>query len=448
MNHLYNNNDDKLRSKLTEHEFNIMPGAWDDMANRLDHYDFQPKAGGWWWSFPIIGVSLLVGSLAIGNYWKKDTLVQAEKPFLTPVVAQQQATPKMTHPIAAISVKNLDAFKVAENQNTVSPFEEKAEQPVKKKTVKKSTVAKVQNPTVLAANPIISPEETKENKKTAEANVKRTKTIIKRQYSITPLKKLAERPSMVRTKKTPIVGSFGIGDQEANNVSRWKFSVNAGVNTKVYGQTQKLSVSPYGGVSVGYRAGAHHGIQLGLQYKNIGKINKENPTTAVNSQLAAVPVVGYGIRRIDMLEVPLVYQCYPHPRMNVFAGVKGAWLFNVETASPEINALTNKEKGIENFDVSLLVGAEFNVTRHIAIGLQYSLGFVNLTAPAETTVLEYNSQYLGTTPAEMDQSVLRDAGEMLVPTSVKSQDNGYQPMLKLPKKLHNTDLQLQLKYTF
>lgn len=448
MNHLYNNNDDKLRSKLTEHEFDRIPGAWDDMANRLDQYDFQPKAGSWWWSFPIIGISLLVGSLSIGSYWQKDAPVQAAKPFLVPVVAQQTTKTQVANqaPIASIPVKKT-VIAAKEEQDLVTPFQEPAKAIVQKKTIKKTTRAKKQASPVVLNKPLIVTKKTKEESSLIDANVKRTKTIIKRQYSVTPLKKLSKEPSVVRTKKTPIVGSFGIGDQAVNQASRWKFSVQAGMNTKVYGQTQELSLSPYGGVTVGYRAGAHHGIQLGLQYKNMGKLKQEHARTSVNSQLASVPVVSYGIQRIDMLEVPLVYQCYPHPRMNVSAGIKGAWLFNVETASPEINALSNKEKGIATFDLGILVGAEFNITKHIAVGLQYSLGMINLTAPAEQANATYNdTQALGTPTTE--QGTLYEAGEMLVPVSDKIENSAYQPMLKLPKKLHNTDLQVHLKYTF
>lgn len=454
MNHLYNNNDDKFRSKLTEHEFNIIPSAWDDMANRLDQHDFHPKTSGWWWSFPIIGISLLVGSLSISSYWQKEASVQAAEPFLIPPKTKESAIAQIKHPMATIPVaKTIIATKT--NQELVNPFEEKTTQPVvqKKKTIKKTVKAKKEAKAVEIKEPIIV-NESAEKEELIDANVKRTKTIIKHQYSITPLKKLTKEASVVRTKKTPIVGSFGIGDQAANQVSRWKFSMHAGLNTKVYGQTQELSLSPYGGVAVGYRAGAHHGIQLGLQYKNMGRIKQNNPTTAVNSSLAKIPVVSYGIQRIDMLEMPLVYQCYPHPRINIFAGIKGAWLFNVETANPEINALTNKQKGIETFDVGVLAGAEFNITKHIAVGLQYSLGLINLTAPAEQQVTsEFDSQFSSPsrTP-EADQGVLYQAGEVLVPADAKNQDSsnggGYHPMLKLPKKLHNTDLQVHLKYTF
>lgn len=73
MSNLYKNNDDFLRDKLSGHEFESVPGAWDDMSNLLNQQKLIQSSGkSLWWSIPILSAVILTGVIGTGIYFKSN----------------------------------------------------------------------------------------------------------------------------------------------------------------------------------------------------------------------------------------------------------------------------------------------------------------------------------------------------------------------------------------
>lgn len=475
MTDFYKKNDNLLRDKLTQHEFAQTPNAWENMSALLDQHPVVAKrAVGYWWSVPFVTAAALAGVIGLGVYFAPN---QTRAAASNNIIAQQTATESVT--LQAPKVAKQFTQSSAPSQELKDPIVEIKQNKAaattvtaKKATVKKKEVVKgslltaegskkdSKNPAILSVSNVSTPIATTQaventnlattsstdNKKEQDLTptkrrVKTTRTQIIYQYSTTPLRALQEKRRLMEKQNT--IGNFGIGDELSTKKSPLKASVFGGASAKVYGSTKDFSVMPFAGVSASYRIAKHHGIQAGVQYKSIGNVTQNS-----NAQLE--PNNRYGntatIKRIDLLEVPLVYQFHPHPKYNIQTGVKGAWLMNTETTDPELNNLTNKEMGISDFDFSLLLGMEYCFNDHWAVGVQYSLGLINLTKDASDMHQEEIQATIdaGNDPQYNIQS-LDNSGELVVPVST---DNIQTQSMKVPNQFRNNDVQLLLKYTF
>ncbi len=71
MSNLYNKKDDFFRDKLTGHEFDAVPGAWEDMSKLLNQQQLiQGSGSSLWWSIPVLSAFLLSGIIGTGIYFK------------------------------------------------------------------------------------------------------------------------------------------------------------------------------------------------------------------------------------------------------------------------------------------------------------------------------------------------------------------------------------------
>lgn len=474
MTDFYKKNDNLLRDKLTQHEFAQTPNAWENMSALLDQHPVVAKrAVGYWWSVPFVTAAALAGVIGLGIYLAPK---QTQNASSNNTIAQQAATPAATPQAPKVSKQFTEVLTpVQELKEPVVDLKqkEKAAKAIASKKVvlkKKDAPKKIpltvgnakqdqKNPAVLSATNVSSPNTTQELEPTTLATtsseehkikavgtnkrrVKTTRTEIIYQYSTTPLRALQEKRKLMEKQNT--IGNFGIGNELNTKKSPLKASIFGGASAKVYGATKDFSVMPFAGVSASYRIAKHHGIQTGVQYKSIGNVTQNSngqldPTSLNYSNTVA-------IKRIDLLEIPLVYQFHPHPKYNIQAGVKGAWLMNTETTDPELNQLSNAEMGISDFDFSLLLGMEYCFNEHWAVGVQYSLGLINLTKGASTMHQEeiQATRDAGNDPQYNIQS-LDQNGELLVPVSTESAPN---QSMKIPNQLRNNDVQLLLKYTF
>lgn len=485
MTDFYKNNDNLLRDKLTQHEFVQTPDAWENMSALLDQHPIVAKrAIGYWWSVPFVTAAALAGVIGLGMHFTPNQ-TQAATP--NTAIAQQNTTesvfpiaPKTTKLLTTVTAPIQKSEQLKQPLAETTPFVEAKQSKVvatataiasKKTTVKKKAASKKilstagastksqKNPAILfAAIPSTPTDKTQaventslatastNDSKTPNTNTKRrvktTRTEIIYQYSTTPLRALQKKRQLMEKQKT--IGNFGIGDELNIKKSPLKASIFGGASAKVYGSTKDFSVMPFAGVSASYRIAKHHGIQTGVQYKSMGNVtqNSSKPLdtgTGTYSNTAT-------IKRIDLLEIPLVYQFHPHPKYNIQTGVKGAWLMNTETTSPELNNLSNTELGISDFDFSLLLGMEYCFNDHWSVGVQYSLGLINLTKGAADMHQEEVKATMdaGNDPQYNIQSLDKN-GELIVPVST---DNVQNQSMKVPNQLRNNDVQLLLKYTF
>lgn len=481
MTDFYKNNDDLLRDKLKQHEFAPVPGTWENMSALLDQHQVATSkhVAGYWWSIPFVAAAALAGVIGLGVYLHpansiaKTTplplavqdangkLRQAEvKPALSlSPAAKADLTPKTSSNVLSKTKKLKEENKKAIKANVKSVT--KSFSSNKTKTTVTTTVANNSqeketailtettvnnNETNIAIENAVQQLSANNNKSNKKPRVKTTRTEVIYQYSITPLRALQnKRKAMEQQNK---IGTFGIGDELDTKKSPLKVSVFGGASAKMYGATKELSIMPYGGISASYRVAKRHSLQTGLQYKSMGHL----PDTKQGGENDATVYVhgnkttqANSITRIDLLEMPLVYQFHLHPACNIQAGIKGAWLFNTET-NPELNGLTNKEIGLADFDMSILLGMEYCFNKHWSVGIQYSLGLINLTQQAK---LKHDEGIQMDIDAGIDPQqkieTLCNSGELLVPVAASTNK---EQMIKLPNQLRNNDLQVLLKYTF
>ena len=482
MTDFYKKNDNLLRDKLTQHEFAQTPNAWENMSALLDQHPVVPKrAVGYWWSVPFVTAAALAGVIGLGMYFTPTSApitnssapvaeqMNVKESFVAIAPNVSNANPSVNRSINTTEKTTSEQVQVAEEKAPKT-----LDQPTKKVVVKSAVVASTSPATstkktttaptvanVSTPNTISQQEKKNEtplatdlletNQTTVATNKKRkvktTRTEVIYQYSTTPLRALQEKRKMMEKQNT--IGNFGIGDELNTKKSPLKAAVFGGASAKLYGATKDFSVMPFAGVSASYRIAKHHGIQTGVQYKSMGNLT-QNSSKKVTDPTTYMPYAKPepSIQRIDLLEVPLVYQFHPHPKYNLQAGVKGAWLMNVETGNPDLNNLSNAEMGISEFDFSLLLGMEYCFNEHWSMGIQYSLGLINLTQKASNM---HNEEVSATIDAGNDPqyniNALTNDGELIVPVHSEATGASHQA-LKVPNQLRNNDVQVLLKYTF
>lgn len=456
MSDFYENTDNQFRNKLGNHEFNHMPEAWSQMEKLLDAQAAATVTKGGVsflaWAIPSAAAAVLVGIIGVGAYWQQPTNATTvaqqepttiERPFEYQTSTQTNkvaviATPTHTYNLPPVANQNNTAIISAATpiaKATVANTKKAETTQTTRNNTTTATTKTTNVPTTIAAATAAPIEVAQQaNTATKDYPVKKTTYIKRYQYSSTTFKAAAQ-------KRTPIqhgihsgtLPTFGITDEERTFRPKFKASVHAGVNAKVLkGSVNKLSLQPTVGLSLQCRLTPKSAIQTGLQYKAIalGKRNGTQETTSGEMSMHA-------LSRVDMLEMPLVYQYYPHHKVNLQAGVKGTWLFNKELSDKNVQ-FTNQEIGLATFDVGALVGIEVLVSKQLSIGLQYSIGLASLTQTAEA------KQAVNTDPSSSASDYPDDEHTLQVPVVADQQDQ----LVTLPKNMRNNDLQLLLKYTF
>lgn len=453
MSDFYENTDNQFRNKLGNHEFNHMPEAWSQMEKLLDAQAAATVTKGGVsflaWAIPSAAAAVLVGIIGVGAYWQQPTNITtvAQQEPTTVERSFEYQTSTQTNKTAAIATPThtYNLPPVANQNNTAitsntAPIAKAIAANKKKEetaTITRNNAATVKTttvvPSILAATATPAEVAQQTNTATKDYPVKKTTHITRYQYSSTTFKAAAQ-------KRTPIqhgihsgtLPTFGITDEQRTFRPKFKASVHAGVNAKVLkGSVNKLSLQPTVGLSLQCRLTPKSAIQTGLQYKAIalGKRNATQETTSGEMSMHA-------LSRVDMLEMPLVYQYYPHHKVNLQAGVKGTWLFNKELSNKNVQ-FTNQEIGLATFDVGALIGIEVLVSKQLSIGLQYSIGLASLTQTAE-------AKHITIEPNSSASDYPDDEHTLQVPVVADQQDQ----LVTLPKNMRNNDLQLLLKYTF
>lgn len=476
MSDFYKNTDNQLRDKLAQHEFEQMPAAWSQMEQMLQaNPATATKVGGGvlWWALPTAAAAaVLAGIITVGVYLNPTTTntaegttilanqerVEQKKTLSSQIIAQKNqrtANPVIKNTIAVPPIKNTGQETAAasatpnhtmmvgvkSNQTTTKNTEEKASS----LTTNMVAVAKEENSTHLnsTAPALSQPKGVDLTDMEIKRPIKKTRTIVRYQYSMTPFKALSEKKRSIKnTLPQGSLNAFGITEEPYSKSKALKIGAFAGVSTKVIGSTQKVSVMPTAGMTLNYRMSGKSALQTGLQYKTIDLkgINSNSKKEEQGFRSYSTSAKAYSLDRVDMLEIPLVYQYYPNPKFNIHAGVKGAWLFNKDFSDPSLKGTTNNAIGLATFDLGALLGIEVLVNKHVSVGLQYSVGVLNLTNEAKMTheiAKEEQGDY-GTKAA-----TVLDAGEVLIPVN-PSQDK----MVRLPGNMRNSDIQLLVKYTF
>jgi len=475
MSNFYKNNDKQFREKLTEYEFEQPSSAWKQMEHMLDQkMPVQETSGIFWWALPVAAAALMTGIIGLGVYLYPEKMLTdlpaplAEQETVAPT--QQAPTPEAEDHNIDLPLANLSPNKATNtpttppqtattttNNNNKGTKEEAANSTTHTTEAPKVVIPAQDKPiiseedmrAIAAANASKSKEE-KDKPTTKNKRFKKTRTIVRYQYSMTPFKEqfLSKREKISNPINTT-VGTFGIGDRSLTNNKKVRLGIMAGVSTKMIGSTNHFSVMPTAALTANYRISPKHALQTGLQYKamHINKSTKSHTDKfgqAVDYRYyhdGNIATTAHALDRVDVLEIPLAYQYYPHPQFNIQAGIKGSWMFNAQTSNVAMNKMKNSKIGLVDFDFGMLLGMEYLINQHWSIALQYSVGFLNL-------VKQGKMRHESVTPQDMHQdrtAELTEDGECLVPVT---QEGTSHQTIRLPNELRNNDLQLLIKYTF
>ncbi len=468
MNKFYNNEDDFLRDKLVDHQFDALPQAWEQMSALLDSQPVVAKrsAGYYWWGIPI--AALLIGATtSIYSYTNKKALIlPASTTVSTPIALQHQqlkpATPR-TKETTGSSASTIAATRTSSQLEPTSTASRGSQQGALSATIaarsssqstakKAATRAAIPAPTTALPN-ATSTNTTNNNPSTTLANsnttqqlsvetppittpkvlseeqhhIKKRRTEIIYQYSTTPLRTLQE-------KRQKDLGTFGIQEEVSFKKSPLQFGITVGGSAQMPAiSPNKMTLRPVVGLHAGVKFAKRHQLQLGAQYKNLA-VDTDQPTrqgfdNALNGSVERISA-------LHLVELPLVYKLSPHPKYNLQAGVKPALVVGLSSEANKTAPVKVKEAGIASFDIGVLLGAEYVFNENWSLGLQYTLGLMNMSKQA--TALSNPA------PTSLNDLGLSRENEVLVPLNRAASTD----LLGVPQQIRNSDLQLLLKYNF
>ncbi len=500
MNKFYNNEDDFLRHKLTSHEFDALPQAWEQMSALLDSQPAVARrsAGYYWWGLSI--AALLFGATSgIYYYNSKNIPANSSQPTTTitantPMASINQSGNRYNHKnqqsviASAEQTTNAAASIHTEAASTIAPAiqqqQQQANNTITASSTHHTTSTASSNSTLIAKNnngnsnsnnfattspnPTVSTANTHTNVETTTATntnneqeiplvanaatttpkvlteeqqrrIKKTRTEIIYQYSTTPLKALQER-------RKQAIGTFGIKEEVDFKKSPIKFGVTVGASTQLPAiSPQKVAFRPTVGAQVSGQFAKRHHIQVGAQYKNLA-VDTDAP--AENSSYSGdnnqSQHQAHQIRGINLIEFPVVYKVHPHPKYNLQAGVKPAIVLGVNSEAKKSVDLRQANLGLSSWDLGVLLGAEYSLNKNWSIGIQYTLGLFNMAQNAQP--LHDQQQAANNLSSDpMPAQAIHKDNELLVPVGNTPSTSHY---IRIPKQIKNSDLQLLLKYNF
>ncbi len=246
---------------------------------------------------------------------------------------------------------------------------------------------------------------------------------------------------------------------ENDNHSPVQVNLAFGLSQKLMATSMKSSTTLVLGAGITYQPSARHKFIVGAQFKQVltdggvfapsttPSILSENPAREVyngsllvdNSYKAKI----HHLKRVSMVEIPILYQYQVNRKHGIQAGVKLAAITHIETrqetpfAEPlSASQIDKNDVGIEQFSLSALIGYEYKINRNCALELQYSLGFVNMMYSAQQKHKPYTS-FWG-----------QDAKEGNIMLLLADSPTEGAILVEAPERLFNSDLQLSLKYSF
>ena len=493
MKHFYDHHNDDLRSKLNDHEFGKLPGAWDDMEKRLDQFSSHSgSASASWSAWFVIGAMMVATTVGIFFY-------QWQSPFgktTNTSFADNHATDPMQTTFNLPIIKEPTIAKVETNETTVhSKAHQAAHNPqpqsptlndvhaLKPAASNKNTAIVPAVATVLAnneenhqevqteepglaPNPDMDPDgQRPENNNNFPVYTRKTEVV--HAFSESTLKWKNNKMPVISAQSveqrrsslidTPLIVLQTPFDIPANNLT---FAVNAGVSAQVYGSAGKFSLAPVVGVSVRKKIDENYALQGELHYKLVMPQSMDqpfqkqptemtmevdvDPSAEVNYQTRNAQI--YSVKSMHLFEMPVSFIYELHRRHAVSMGLKISYLQGVQTGSAVINNLTKEQLGFSSLDLGALAGYEFAINKHFALGVFYNVGFLNLAKRTKESAQMYNDQFSGSymmDAAQQEEVLIND--ERMLPVQV---DGNEQIFFQAPRSFYNSDLKILIRYIF
>ncbi len=494
MKHLYNEQDDNMRSKLTEHEFGMVPGAWEDMESRLNQVGTGSAVGSASWSaWFIIGAMVVATSIGILSYqWQLPAKFEPQPMAEATVPSTKELPPAATEVQPTVSATNSHELgTTAANQSAVinnEPVPSSNLQATGNSSNSSSAIPPAATTNELPSLPEAietqeqvpgsapASEESTDGQRPMADNQQEDKNTYTRRTEVvhyfsesTRKWRTGELPSIMtdhipQRRQTTLIDTplIILENPFLTQTKDISYGISAGLNSKIYGAADRFSVAPVIGVFIRKGFDKQYAVQAELQYKLLLQQSKNdllslnNQPDYMSLQVDTDPGAAsayeertarvYTIQRMHMFELPVSMIYKIHPRHEVSVGFKASYLFGVETASEIINGHSLTSLGFSSLDLGALAGYEFLLNDHLSLGLFYNVGFMNLARNTSVRANELSSMSNTSyqlSAAEMQQAL--DQGDQMLPVSVNEEE---QIFLQAPRNLYNSDLRILLRYFF
>jgi hypothetical protein len=480
MNQFYDNQEENMRNKLTEHEFGMIPGAWEDMEKRLDKLEGAAVSGGSMGTWVLVS-ALVVATTAAMLYYQ--LLMPYGKNNSELVIGTTEETTQHQLAIqnetknALVDIKDKnDVENIAEVQANLIPSDDANTDDLNQNVkLRPTTLNKTLRPTERPELPeaLIKAEIGSNQTAAKNTEVDEHKAIVVEKTSKTP----------VYTRKVEFIHTFSESHLKWRNENSNKenstqkclitigkdtpiivlktpyntapkslqFGLSAAVNTKIYNK-ERFSVAPVVGAFVRKRIASKYALQADLQYKlllnhgakagsaprSMDMMLDVDPSEEVQYENRAAKV--YEFRRMHLIEMPLSFIYRLNRKHNVSLGVNTAYLFAVKTNKKEINAMSTEELGFSSIDLGALAGYEYNINDRFSIALSYNVGFLNLARNTFNRSLSMNES---SQPYQFNGNHVEE--ECLMPIEMSTDEPIF---FEAPTQFYNTDLKIMLRYIF
>lgn len=455
MSNFYENNEDEIRSKLNDHQFEMKAGAWEDLDKRLNTVSspIQNSASNSWgsWVFTgLVSAAALTGILLYAYHapnfdesavlsLKKDSLKNT-KEIISPVENKSPEKDKNTP--ANLATANI-LPPVIHNNN----ISENYNPPVEYKPIAAAPEIKTAETPSENTDNIVQKKEVRIPKKKIEITYAYKKSRLTSLCNLNP-SKISKIDLNVDELEVPIVL---LDSRDLKKVKSLQFGIEAGLATNI--GNSKLSLAPVAGVFVRKNLNPRQAIQADLQYKILLVSNSPNRNeipvdmtfnSANSSSHARKNARIQKLTQLHLIELPLSFIQKLNKKHSVYMGVTAAYLCAAGNLHQSVDRHPNSKVIFNKLDLGALSGYTYKIKKNLELTVYCQVGFMNLV----------NKRAINNPPVAQDAesfSIPEDQlgnipeGEALVPLEM-NEDN--QSFFQTPEKFYNTDIRMMLRYLF
>ncbi|EJF54037.1 hypothetical protein SapgrDRAFT_2371 [Saprospira grandis DSM 2844] len=444
MKQFYEQDDDFIRSQLEGHQFEMPPAAWEDMDKRLDQIQLTGAKGNSAWSnWLVMGAFVLASGAGVLAYQYCLPFLgmpqkMAQKEALLEKAAEPQLIQLEERALAATTSE--EVLPLATANSTPPPPPEK---PTKEKVVA-SLAPKAQKVILLE-------EEQNATEKGQNMHPEVKQTILPTRYvysassrakaeqlreiqrleNLSFLEKGSFQQQLHHSQKTTLDTPMIVLDRYHKGGKKLQLSANLGLNA----QAKALGVQL--GLQLQQELDDQFSLEMGLQYKNMQQLGNRSEMAMLewNGELQEEQI--QAIKRLEFLELPILLNYKLLPKHQLQMGAKVSYLLPVQMTNGQRTA---DDLGFNSWSSAVVLGYHYQLNEQLKLGVQCNLAFANLAKNSRQKAHQANQEV----SAQLLEEDKLPQDECLLP-----EQNGNELKLsRLPYKLYNNDLSIQLQYQF
>lgn len=462
MNDFYENNEDEIRSKLNNHQFEMKPGAWEDMekrlntVSRLNQNTISTVWGSWVFSGLLIATALTSTLLYFyHNHSEKKEIIASNKnnsENYTKEKSQSIISPTSTQnnnqnnqeANAGLSISDIIP-PVSTNNNS-----EKANNNPNQNNIIALQTKKIEEPSIIntsKSSSIFFPEE--------QSRIFKRKIETTYAYSSSMLQKLNQLDSKKINKINLIQdkpdSSIVFIDNRKNKKNKLRFGLEAGTAVNI--ANSKIAAAPVAGVFVRKELNRRQAIQADLQYKILllsappgqNEIPVELTSYGTNnSTYERKNAKIQKLSQIHLIELPLSFIHKLNNKHSVSMGVTAAYLCAAGGNYHNSEQHPNSKVVFNKLDLGALTGYTYKISNNLEFTIYCQVGLLNLinNSAIHKITMDQEGEQISIPQEELDKM---PEGEVLIPLEMNEDNPGF---FQTPEKFYNTDLRMILRYLF